>query len=743
MSQEDIRNLEAARDRWLTSGAPGAAQMAEGFQKEIDKANARETEQKSLVNEKDYTYGNQGQDFANQEADYYRSLGNTAAHAKAQQADYGKANMYAAAGNEARGQQNYGLGKQDYGLGQQDAAMGLSRDAALGLAPSRAEILSRTNMDRAAAAQQSLAASARGPAGLAMAQQNAAAATADAQSRMAADAYAGRAGEMADARNAYGQQAAQYGNQAAQYGASAGNMRSGDLSAQQQEAAQQQYNASMRATQQSDNAKNQLAYEGMRGGVYGQNMQGSQNKSAQTNSNYWGEDSRSTQIQENRKNRDSSEKMGYVNAAGNAAGVVSDERVKENVRPLTAGDVAAMPLRKTWGTGDVDKSKLADIVVRPTSNEMPIGGHDGGVGAGSNILLGRMMGGAAYGIHAPDGPNSGPAQTRAAMNVAAKEAGVPATFGTKAEQAAAKVADAKPSKGDAFRAGASKALGAIGAGMQGFAAGGRSAASPGWQNTYHAPQYLSDVSTKNQLGPGDIAAMSLKAPALSKDPLMQEFNQRQQGMQASLAQGPAVQSSLDRPQSPMLLSDERAKRAAYNQGRLDGETSAERQLSKVVGGNKNMAALTNGARDEVPRLYGTPSKEEQASMTPSTTGDPMEDYLATTRPAVYEYKNPNMPGAAPGPQVGPASAQEMEKTAIGSTVVKTDPVTHLKMIDGGAATKATMSAVSHVNDKLNALTRVLSPVQGAAWLGEQTAKKLKQEEAARYAAEQAKLPRGQ
>ena len=102
-----------------------------------------------------------------------------------------------------------------------------------------------------------------------------------------------------------------------------------------------------------------------------------------------------------------------------------------------------------------------------------------------------------------------------------------------------------------------------------------------------------------------------------------------------------------------------------------------------------------------------------------------------------------MPGAAPGPQVGPASAQDIEKTAIGSTVVKTDPATHLKMIDGAAATKASMSAISHVNDKLNSLARVLSPVQGAAWLGEQTAKKLKQEEAARYAAEQAKLPRVQ
>ena len=117
-------------------------------------------------------------------------------------------------------------------------------------------------------------------------------------------------------------------------------------------------------------------------------------------------------------------------------------------------------------------------------------------------------------------------------------------------------------------------------------------------------------------------------------------------------------------------------------------------------------------------------------MTPTSTGDPMEDYLATTKPALYEYKDPNMPGASPGPQIGPASAQKMEKTAVGSTVVDTDPRTGLKAIDGGKALKTTMSAVSHVNDKVNKLDevltplrRVLSPYQGAAeGLGELSAR---------------------
>lgn len=86
---------------------------------------------------------------------------------------------------------------------EQGNSLGMLRDAAMGKAPSRAELLSRHQMDQAASAQNSLAASARGPAALAMAQQQAAGNTARSMSDISANTSAMRADEMARARDAY------------------------------------------------------------------------------------------------------------------------------------------------------------------------------------------------------------------------------------------------------------------------------------------------------------------------------------------------------------------------------------------------------------------------------------------------------------------------------------------------------------------------------------------------------------
>lgn len=86
---------------------------------------------------------------------------------------------------------------------EQGNSLGLLRDAAMGNAPSRAELLSRHQMDHAASGQNSLAASARGPAALAMAQQQAAGNTARSMTDISANTSAMRADEMARARDSY------------------------------------------------------------------------------------------------------------------------------------------------------------------------------------------------------------------------------------------------------------------------------------------------------------------------------------------------------------------------------------------------------------------------------------------------------------------------------------------------------------------------------------------------------------
>lgn len=96
----------------------------------------------------------------------------------------------------------FGEAEQE-GRGLTVDALGLARTAATGGAPSAAAILGQQGLDRAASEQQSMAASARGPAALAMAQQGAAYNTAAMQQQGAGQMAAMRAQEMDQARQRY------------------------------------------------------------------------------------------------------------------------------------------------------------------------------------------------------------------------------------------------------------------------------------------------------------------------------------------------------------------------------------------------------------------------------------------------------------------------------------------------------------------------------------------------------------
>lgn len=697
MAQSDELRAKAAEVR-----AKGFPSQADAFDKAADAAARREAEQKSLVKEKDYTYGGKGTGFSDREADYYRDQAQYAQGRDAFTANYKDANAWQAASVDARGQ-------------QQDA-LGLARGAAMGLAPSQAELLSRANMDRAASAQASLAAGARGPAGLALAQQQAAAQTANAQTQINQQAYAGRAAEMADARNSYAAQAA--------------GIRGGDQASQAQAANQAQYQSNAKQANRAQNDATALAYEGNRGSVYGQNLQGSQNKSGQSNANYWGEQNFQQQKAENEKNRDAARTNAYIGAAGNAAGVMSDERVKKNVRPLELGEMASLKLAQM----PEPRSRLSAIVSNNDDGELRASElakvekatKKGGIGdflaSAMKVGGGAMSGYARAGApQMPDWKNvyQPPKMLSAVETKQPIGDASAAKLGRKAdEMRAGEESKASASLARGPSVGRKPSVGDIAATKlrrQADAMGSRMGAG-------HAASLAQGPAV------GASLARAVAPPVHPDDPIAQE-------MRPPMPLGPvAVQPSIDRANAPQqfaMLSDERAKREAYNQGRLDGESNVEKQFAKrFQGGQKSVATVLEGAGDEVPRQYGVPSQDEQGRMHTTTTGDPMEDYLATTKPALYEYKDPSLPGASPGPQIGPASAQQMEKTAVGSTVVDTDPRTGLKAIDGGKALKTTMSAVSHVNDKVNKLDevltplrRVLSPYQGAAeGLGELSAR---------------------
>lgn len=141
------------------------------------------------------------------------------------------------------------MGQGDLSRNQQVNALDLQRQAALGLAPSRAEILMRQGNDQAMSGQASMAAGARGPAAMALAQQQAMGNASAMQTSNQANMGALRAQEMADARGAY------------MGGAS--SMRGQDLSYAQQMAQQSQAQAQMGYNYRNMGLENQRAYEQM------------------------------------------------------------------------------------------------------------------------------------------------------------------------------------------------------------------------------------------------------------------------------------------------------------------------------------------------------------------------------------------------------------------------------------------------------------------------------------------------
>lgn len=123
------------------------------------------------------------------------------------------------------------LSDQEYGArnGDQAGSLQLSREAAMGMAPSEAAFMMQQGLDKASAQQAAQAGGARGAAALAQAQGNAASNVANMQQQAFSNAGQLRANEMAQARAQYGQQAGQMraqdqqrlqmGNQMSQYNA--------------------------------------------------------------------------------------------------------------------------------------------------------------------------------------------------------------------------------------------------------------------------------------------------------------------------------------------------------------------------------------------------------------------------------------------------------------------------------------------------------------------------------------------
>lgn len=386
-----------------------------------------------------------------------------------------QANAYAGQQQHMFNRGNQGLDMSNESRGQQMGVANMMLARARGQTPSIAQMQGDRATQQMTAQQASAAASARGPAALALAQQNAANNTATAQSqiagqtsiaaaqeRLAAEqaamgAYSNiRGADIGQAQTAFGA-----GAQSGQLGI-ASNQNAQGWAGMENQVNAQQLNAQM--NYQAQRSANELAAQSINAGVAGQN--------AQTN-------------QQNA--------MGVVGMGASVAGSAasSDERAKQNIEPLRA--------KSTWGTGkgvnadqlerDVDQRVYEERVAREGQKDAESRQHNTfSPSAGGGFMLGQEVGTSAYGGRPMSGTGDGSGQKQI-------QAGMEST-GAKGSKSAKE--DAKGAETAAKSSRVAAILGSVGDTATKSGASQGAAYHP--YTTYQAPQLLS-VLARAEGGP--------------------------------------------------------------------------------------------------------------------------------------------------------------------------------------------------------------------------------------------------
>ncbi len=137
-----------------------------------------------------------------------------------------------------------------------------------------------------------------------------------------------------------------------------------------------------------------------------------------------------------------------------------------------------------------------------------------------------------------------------------------------------------------------------------------------------------------------------------------------------------------------------ANEQQYNVAKQNAETESKKVdygmiKDSMSAGGGFMSAFMSDARTKEAVEDATPSEVEQL--------------LGAFKGSKYRYKDEyaDKPGGSRGDQFGPASAQEIARTKLGKSMVRKGD-DGVQRIDTNAALKAVMSAVAHVNAKVEA-----------------------------------------
>ncbi len=296
--------------------------------------------------------------------DYRADLANRRAQADGRtafQADYGNANNW----------ENQSLAAR----AEQGQIANLMHRRATGATPSIASQQGALDAQRAQAAQMSAAASARGPAGLALAQQGAANNTANAQSAISNNAQINAANERLQAEQAA-------------FGAYSG-MRAGDQSSQGMSTQQAQFQAGMQQQNRDANDRRAGLSEQLEGQALGQSLQaGVQNQSTLANAQTASTTANQRTDDQNAQSKGLFETVGDFFSDSRAKYITSDFTAK--LPPLMGGgrmgpSVAAAPEAFAGQQGMLNGSPLGELQAHSNFATQYATDPTGGMG-GSSFL---------------------------------------------------------------------------------------------------------------------------------------------------------------------------------------------------------------------------------------------------------------------------------------------------------------------------------------------------------------------
>lgn len=275
----------------------------------------------------DFEYGGDP-NRANRDADYFRGLAEQAQGRQGEVIDTSRGDEWRRAAQQGR-------------LGQLEA-LGAMRNRALGLVPSIAEMQANRDMQRAFADQTSIAAGARGAAGLALAQQQAAGNSATLGSRISNDAQVNAANERMQAEQAW-------------FGGLSG-MRGQDTQNQALDLQTAQAQAELNARQRAQNDAYSQGMYGNEMGVLGTQLQAHGNRQSLKS----GQQIAAQQVAANERARQDAQRDRVIGMIG--AGVSQGmSAIGSGISKTTASNPRASDGSETWRSDERAKTNAVSL----------------------------------------------------------------------------------------------------------------------------------------------------------------------------------------------------------------------------------------------------------------------------------------------------------------------------------------------------------------------------------------------